>query len=101
MKLTKTLTMLGLSTVCIFSASVAIADHDSDHCILQGKPVPVSQIEKNVKALGFTPTKEYFEKHLKLDDCTYKVKVKDSMGRKWKLYFDPTNGKFIGKKAKD
>ncbi len=82
--------LLGL---CVFST--VYADDEGD-CTLNKAPVPVIQIEKTAQDLGYQLKSD---KKIKMGDgCTYKVKAKDKDGHTWKLYFDPNNGNFIGRK---
>lgn len=88
---------LAFGAICLITTSVVLAD--GDKCVFQGNILTPDQIEKNVQTLGLTIKKHFFEKDVKLsDDCVYKTEATDSAGQQWKLFFDPSTGKLIGKK---
>ena len=94
---TKLLSAVIVGTLALTAATVAKAE---ETCQLQGNAVSTDQILKSVQDQGFSLNQKNIQKTIKLnDECTYRVKAKDTKtGQSFKLFFDPLTGNLIGKK---
>jgi hypothetical protein len=99
-RITKLLIVMVAAASSLSLSALAIAD-DASECIINGTILPPSQIEINIKNLGYTVVPRVFHKAIKLgDECIYKARAKDKDGQEWRLYFDPVTGKLISKKRR-